>query len=138
MTLCVKVVYPMLTYDGGLVSLIGCPPQTEDGGRVQSLSSDHFPLLEIEDLGTDLLDLWEILLEQLVPSFLEGCLRGSGQGANLGLLNLWLLLHFGGCGSIFGTACCGLMAMLQEFKGKSDLEGSMRQFLLWRRLVCTL
>ena len=130
MTLHIEVVYPMLTYDSGLASLVNRPPQMEDGGRVQNLLSDHFPLLEIEDPGTDLLDLQEILLEQLVPCFLEGCLRGSGQGANLGLLNLWLLPHFGGCDTILGTTCHDLMAMLQEFKGKSDLGGSTRWFLL--------
>ena len=107
----------------------------ESGGRVQNLLSGHFSLLEIEDPGTDLLDLWEILLVQLEPSFLEGCLRGSGQGANLGLC---LLPYFEGCDTILGTARRGLMATLKEFKGKSDLEDSTRQFPLWRRLVSSI
>ena len=45
----------------------------ESRGRVLNLLSDLFSLLEIEDLGTDFLDFWEILLVQLELSFLEGC-----------------------------------------------------------------
>ena len=102
----------------------------ESGGRVQNPLSDHFSLLEFEDPGTDFLDCWEILLVQLEPSFLEGCLQGSGQSANLSLIGLCLLPHFGGCDPILGTARCGLMATLKEFKGKSDLEASTRRFPL--------
>ena len=108
----------------------------ESGGRVQNPLSDHFSLLEFEDPGTDLLDHWEILLVQLELSFLEGC--QSGQSANLGLIGLCLLPHFGGCDPILGTACRGLMATLKEFKGKSDLEASTRRFPLWRRLISSI
>ena len=110
----------------------------ESGGGVQNSLSDHFSLLEFEDPGMDLLDHWEILLVQLEPSFLEGCLRGSGQSANVSLISLCLLSHFGGCDPILGTARHGLMATLKEFKGKSDLEASMKLFPLWRRLVSSV
>ena len=104
----------------------------ESRGRVQSLLSDLFSLVETEDLGTDFLDFWQILFVQLELSFPEGCLRRSGQGASLGLR---FLLHFGGCGTILGTACRGLVAMLQESKGKFDFETSMRPLLLWGGLL---
>ena len=86
----------------------------EGGGGVQNLLSDLFSLFEIEDLGTDFLDFWEILLVQLEPSFTESCLRRSCQGGSFGLLSLCLLLDFGGCDTILGAACRGLMATLQE------------------------
>ena len=107
----------------------------ESGGRVQNLLSDLLSLVETEDLGTDFLDFWKILFVQLEPSFTEGCLRRSGQGASLGLLGLRFLPHFGGCGTILGTACRGLVAAIQESKGKFDLETSTRLFLLWDGLV---
>ena len=99
----------------------------EGGGGVQNLLSDLFSLLEIEDLGTD---FWEILLVQLEPSFTESCLRRSRQGSSFGLLSLRLLPDFGGCDTILGAARRGLMATLQELKGKSDLETSTGQFLI--------
>ena len=104
----------------------------ESGGRVQNLLSDPFSLLEIEDLGTDFLDFWEILLVQLKPSFTESCLRRSHRGGSFGLR---LFPDFGGCDTILGAARGGVMATLQEFKGKSDLEASTGRFLLWSRLV---
>ena len=102
----------------------------ESGGRVQNLLSDLFSLLEIEDLGMDFLDFWEILLVQLELSFTESCLRRSRRGGSFGLLGLCLLPDFGGCDTILGAAHRGLMATLQEFKGKSDLEALMGWFLI--------
>ena len=95
--------------------------------------------MEFEDPGTNLLDREEVLLEQFKPSFLKGCLRGPGWGAHPCLLGLlWLLVHFGGCDTILGTACSGLVATLQEFKGKSDLEALMRRFPLRRGLISSI
>ena len=107
----------------------------KSGGRVQNLLSDLLSLIETEDPSTDFLDFRKILFVQLEPSFTEGCLRRSGRGGGLGLLGLCFLPHFGGCGTILGTACRGLVAMLQEFKGKSDFEASRRLFLLWSGLI---
>ena len=107
----------------------------ESGGRVQSLLSDLFSLVETEDPGMDFLDFWLILFVELKLSFPEGCLRRSGQGASLSLLSLQFLLHFGGCRTILGTACRGLVAALQESKGKFDFETSTRLFLLWDGLL---
>ena len=92
--------------------------------------SDPFSLFEIEDPGTDFLDFWEILLVQLEPSFTESGLRRSRQGSSFGLLGLHLLPDFGGCDTILGAARRGLMATLQELKGKSDLEASTGRFLI--------
>ena len=107
----------------------------ESGGGVQNLLSDLLSLVKTEDLGSDFLDFWKILFVQLEPSFPEGYLRRSGQGSGLSLLGFQFLPHFGGCGTILGTACCGLVAVLQEFKGKFDFETSRRLFLLWGGLI---
>ena len=107
----------------------------ESGGRVQSLLSNLFSLVETEDPGTDFLDFWEILFVQLEPSFPEGCIGRSCQGCGLGLISFRFLPYLGGCSTILGTACRGLVAALQELKGKSDFEASTRLFLLWNGLI---
>ena len=107
----------------------------EGGGGVQNLLSDLLSFIETKDPGTDFLDFRKILFIQLELSFMEGCLRRPGRGSGLGLLGFRFLPYFGGCGTILGTACRGLVAVLQEFKGKSDFEASKRLFLLWGGLI---
>ena len=138
MTLIVEVVNPVHTYDRWWVSFIGRPPQMKGGRGVQNLLSDLLSFVETEDPGTDFLDFldfWKILFVQLKPSFMEGCPRRPGRGSGLGLLSFRILLYLGGCSTILGTACRGLVAVLQEFKGKSDFEASKRLFLLWGGLI---
>ena len=107
----------------------------EGRGGVQNLLSDLLSFVKTEDPGTDFLEFRKILFVQLKPSFTEGCLRRPGQGSGLGLLCFRFLPYLGGCGTILGTACRGLVAALQEFKGKSDFEASKRLFLLWGGLI---
>ena len=102
----------------------------EGGGGFQNLLSDPFSLFEIEDPCTDFLDFWEILFVQLELSFTESGLRMSHQGGSFSLLGLCLLPDFGGCDTILRAAHRGLMATLQELKGKSDLEASVGRFLI--------
>ena len=124
----------MHAYDRWWASFIGRLPQMEGGGGVQNLLSD-LSSVETEDPGTDFLDFRKILFVQLEPSFTEGCLRRPGGGSGLSLLGFQFLSYLGGCGTILGTACRGLVAALQEFKGKSDFEASKRLFLLWGGLI---
>ena len=134
-TLVVEVVNPLHAYDHWWASFISHPPQMEGGGGVQNLLSDLLSIIKTEDLGTDFLDFQKILFVQLEPSLPEGSLRRSSRGCGLSLIGFRFLPYFGGCGTILGTACRGLVAVLQEFKGKSDFEASKRLFLLWGGLI---
>ena len=134
-TLVVEVANPVHAYDHWWVSFIGHLPQMEGGGGVQNLLSDLLSSSETKDPGMDFLDFQKILFIQLELSFTEGCLRRPGRGSGLGLLGFQFLPYLGGCGTILGTACRGLVAALQEFKGKSDFEASKRLFLLWGGLI---
>ena len=134
-TLVVEVVNPVHAYDRWWVSFIGHPLQMEGGGGVQNLLIDLLSFVKTEDLGTNFLDFRKILFVQLKPSLPEGSLRRSGRGCGLSLIGFRFLPYFGGCGTILGTACRGLVAALQEFKGKSDFEALRRLFLLWGGLI---
>ena len=86
MTLVLKVVYPVCTYNCRWASLVGHSPQMENGGGVQNLLGD-LSFAKAEDLGMDFLDLRKILFVQLEPSFTEGCLRRPGWGSGLSLVS---------------------------------------------------
>ena len=120
-TLIVKVVNPVHAYDRWWVSFISRPPQMESRGGVQNLLSD-LSFVETEDPGMDFLDFRKILFVQLEPSLPEGSLRRSGQGCGLSLIGFQFLLYFGGCGTILGTACRGLVAVLQSLRGSLTLK----------------
>ena len=107
----------------------------KNGVGVQNLLGDLLSFAKAEELGMDFLDFRKILFVQLEPSFTEGCLRRPSQGSGLSLISFQFLPYFGGCGTILGTGSRGLVVTLQEFKGKSDPEASMRWFLLWNWLI---
>ena len=129
------MVDPILAYDSWRASFVDRPPQSEARRGVKILLGGFLSFLKIEDPGTDFLDFRKVLVIQLKPSSLEGCLRRSGRGCRPSVIGFQLLSYLRGSDTIFGAARCGLTAMFPEFMGDFDFETSRRLFLLRGRLI---
>ena len=111
-TLSVEVVDPILTYDSWRASFVDHPPQSKVRRRVKILLGGLLSFLKTEDSGMDFLDFRKVFVIQLKLSHLESGLRRSGRGCGLSVIGFQLLSYLGGSGTIFGAACCGLIAAI--------------------------
>ena len=134
-TFAVEVVDPILTYNSWRMSFVDRPPQLKVRQRVEILLGGLLSFLKTQDSGTDFLDFRKVFVIQLELGCLESGLRRSGQGCGLSVISFQLLSYLGGSGTIFGAACCGLIAMFPESTGDLDFETSRRWFLLWSKLI---
>ena len=96
-----EVVDPMLTYDLRLTGFVGCSSQLEVGRGVKVLLGGFFPLLKVNNSGTDLLNFREVFVVLLKPSGPECGLRRSSGGRGISILSFHLLPYLGGGGTIF-------------------------------------
>ena len=76
-TLAVKVVDTMFTYNSRRMSFVNHPPQSKVWQRVEILLGGLLPFLKTKDSGTDFLDFRKVFVIQLKLSCLESSLRRS-------------------------------------------------------------
>ena len=95
-TLAVKVVDPILTYNSWRMSFVECPPQLKVRRRVEILLGGLLSFLKTEDSGMDFLDFRKVFVIQFEPSCLESGLRRSGRGCGLSVIGFQLLSYLGG------------------------------------------
>ena len=129
------MVDPILAYDSLWASFVNRLPQSEARQVVEILLGGLLSFLKTEYPGTDFLDFRKVLVVQLKPSFLEGCLRRSGRGCHPSITGFQFLSYLRGSGTIFGATRHGLTATFPEFMGDFDLDTSRRLFLLWGRFI---
>ena len=134
-TLAIKVVDPILTYDSWRASFVNRPPQSKVRPRVEILLGGLLSFLKTEDSGMDFLDFRKVFVIQLELSCLESGLRSSSRGCGLSIVGFQLLPYLDGSGTIFGAACCGPVAAFPEPTGDLDFETSRRRFLLGSKLI---